>query len=327
MTSVSGGGFPSLAHVLSRMAPDGTEHRIANTLTKKKPVLGHIPWVEGNLPTGHEIVQTTTALPSGTWRGYNEGINPSLGETSTFVESCALLEDASVIDVSMAEQMGGAAWRSSEDGLKTEGLGQQAVTALWYESASSNPKRPHGLAPRYPATSGYTSSSYTIAGTNAGVNAHSIWIVTWDPRKVYGIYPKGTRAGLEKEDMGKQRISRSDGSSYYAWETRLRWRIGFAVEDYRYLVRIQWDPDDAAMASDEKGLYLLIQQGLNTIYEITEHTKIYLNRTSKGRLDSQLAANDANFLQYVAKDGRMIPSFLGVEMYLEDLLVAETAIS
>src|SRR2546428_4578065 len=185
MATLTDVGFPNLANIMSRLDPDGSGALVANVLSKKNRFLDDIPWKEGNLPTGHKITQTVNTLPSATWRQLNKGVAVTKGETTQYTESCGILEDLSEIDERTLELNGGREYRLSEDNIKTEGISQQLATAIFYESTSSNPERIHGLSPRYPATSGYTSSPYVLAGTNAGVNARSVWIVTWGERKAY----------------------------------------------------------------------------------------------------------------------------------------------
>lgn len=326
MTDIEDSGFPNLATVASRLDPNGMEAKIANVLSKKNPILQDIPWLEGNLATGHRITQAVNALPSATWRLLNQGVAATRAETEQYDESCGILEDESKIDERLAELNGGREWRATEDELKMEAFAQQFATAVFYESVTTNPERIHGLAPRYPATTGYTSSGYVLVGSNAGSNAQSVWLIKWAPRKLYGIYPKGTKAGLERVDRGLERVLDSSGNPFYAWVTRYVWRCGIAVEDYRFAVRIQWDPDDASMAAEERGLYLKMQDAINTIFD-PDGAMFYMNRTSKARLDSQLAATDANFLTYVEKGGRTLPAFMGIPIRVTDALVAETAIS
>lgn len=325
MTTVTS-TFPTLAHIMASIGPDGMEARVANVLSRKLPILDYLPWQEGNLATGHQITQSVNSLPSGAWRRLNEGVPYTVTETAHYVESCGILEDNSKIDEVMLEMNGGAAYRAIEDQLKLEAFRQQFMTALIYESVSTNPSRIHGLTPRYPATTGYTSSSYVLAGTNAGVNARSIWLVTFAPRKIYGIYPKGTKAGLESIDRGLVKNTDSVGT-LWCYETTHRWRCGLAVEDYRYAVRFQWDPDDSAMDASEKSLYLKMQDMLSTIYEVGEGTVFMMDRTSKMRLDAQLASNTVNFLEYVERGGKRIPMFQGVPILVDDSFAAETAIS
>jgi hypothetical protein len=330
MATLSESGFPNLANWAKRRDPDGSIANVVNILSKKIPIIDDIPWVEGNLPTGHRITHALS-LPSASWRTLNAGVTATKADTEQFDETCGILEDESKVDKDLAKLNGDAmAYRASEDDLKIEALGQQFETAVWYESVSTNPTRIHGLTPRYPGTSGYTASSYTLAGTNAGTNAHSIWLVTWAPRKVYGIYPKGSQAGLVIEDKGEQRVLDSNSYAFWAYVTHLQWKCGIAVEDYRYVVRFQWDPDDADMADGDNGLYLKMQEMLETIYELQPSTRFYMNRTSKKKLNAQLASNTGNFLEYISPQGMSgmrIPTFMGVPIRLTDQLAAETAIS
>jgi hypothetical protein len=328
MSTLSDSGFPNLVNIAKRMDPQGGIAEVTNILSKKLNILDDIPWVEGNLPTGHRITLAANGLPSASWRKLNAGVAATKGDTEQFDETCGMLEDESKMDVAAAELNGnGAAYRASEDKLKLEGFAQQFATALFYESAASNPERIQGLTPRYPATSGYDSSSYTLAGTNAGTNAHSVWLITWEPRKIYGIYPKGSMAGLQRIDKGIQRVLDGSSNAFYAYCTWFSWKCGIAVEDYRYAVRFQFDPDDSNFDDTDRGLYIAMQKMLGTIYENTPQTRFYMDRTSKLKLDAQLMSNDHNVLTYLDSGGERIPTFMGVPIRVTDSLVAETAIS
>jgi hypothetical protein len=328
MATIEDSGFPNLANVASRLDPDGSAAMVANVLSEKNPILDDIPFVEGNLQTGHRITQAANALPSASWRLLNQGIAATKAYTQQFDESCGILEDESKIDERVAELNGGAEYRDSEDMLKLEGMAQQFATSVFYESTSSNPERIHGLSPRYSATSGITAADYVSIGTNADSDCHSIWLITWAPRKLYGIYPKGTKAGLERNDKGLQRVQDDATSlnSLWAWITQFVWRVGIAVEDYRYACRFQWDPSDSAMGDTNFGIVLNMIDMLNQIFE-PDGAMFYMNRTSKTQLDQQLANADGNYLTYESKGGRLLPHFLGVPIRVTDALVAETAVS
>ncbi len=328
MSTLTDTGFPTLANWAAAQDPNGTIARVANLLSKKNPILDKIGWMEGNLPTGHRITTSNTTLPSGSWRSLNAGVSAVKALTAQYDESCGILEAWNKIDVALANLGGNAAgYRAIQDDLVTAGIGQQFATAVFYESTSTNPERIHGLAPRYGSTTG-TTGSYVLVGTNAGSNAQSVWLITWEPGKIYGIYPKGSQMGLQKKDLGQQVVTDSNSASFLAYMTQLVWQCGIAVEDYRYAVRGQWDPDDAAYADSDRGLYLLMQQMADTIFEKTPNTAFYMSRTSMKKLRAQLASNDANFLSQVVYPGRgQIDTYLGIPIYVEDALVAETAIS
>lgn len=335
MATLADSGFPNLANWAKRQKPDGGIAEVVNTLTLLTPLLDDVPWYEGNLPTGHRITQAL-ALPSASWRTLNAGVPATKADTEQFDETVGIMESESKVDVDLAKLNGdAAAFRAVEDDLKKEGIGQQFATAVFYESASTNPERIHGLTPRYPATTGFTSSAYTLSGTVGGVNARSIWLISWETRKVYGIYPKGSQAGLTVEDKGEQRVLDGNSDPFWAFVTKFQWKWGIAVEDYRYIVRFQWDPDDAAFDDADRGMYLAMQSMLNTIFKILPSTRFYMDRITKAKLDAQLMSNDANMLQYIAQHddmgnlvaGQLIPTFNGVPIRVTDSLVQETAMT
>lgn len=333
MATLTDTAFPNLLNVARRLDPDGSISAIAELLSKAgDDLVNDIPWQEGNLPTGHRIT-TRTGLPSPTWRKLNQGLASVKSTTQQFDETCGMLEAWSRVDVDVAKLNGNVeAFRASEDTAFIMSLRQQLGTAVFYESVTTNPERIHGLSPRYGGTTGYTASAYTLKpGTNAGTNAHSVWLINWAPRKVYGIYPRGSgAAGLQYENLGKVPTRDASNNEFLAFVSRFQWKCGLAVEDYRYTVRMQWDPDDSTNFADTaKGMYLAMQNMTVTCYDMGQgNARFYMDRTSFAKLTAQLAANAASYLQWVTtENGRLIPAFLGIPIRVTDLLVAETAIS
>lgn len=341
MATLVDGGFPTLAHWAHMIDPQGNVARVTNLLTQELPILEHMPWKEGNLPTGHRITVTSEiGLPSGTWRKINEGISPTNVDTDQFDETCGMLEDESVVDVDLAQLNGdAAAFRRNRDDLKLEGLAQQVARSIFYESVMTNPERIHGLAPRYPSRSGYTSSGNVLRGGDAAeaggsADNRSIWLVTWNPEKIYGIFPKGSNVGLQVMPVGggeAQRIpSPNDATkTLMAFVTRFKWKLGIAVEDYRYAVRLQWDPSDSTtFSATSKALVLSVQDMLSVIRKNDGNTHMYMDRTSKKRIDRELAANgESSLLSYLAEGGKRIERFMGIPIDICDALVAETPIT
>ena len=330
MSTLTDPGYPTLLNVMKSLAPDGSpEMMIANTLTKKLPLLKDIPWVEGNLPTGDRVT-SVLGLPSPTWRKANQGVAPTKVENNQFDESCGLLEDYSKVDVQVAALNGNpAAYRASQDKVKQEMFSQELERAVFYESAVSHPERIHGLTARYPASTGYTSSNYVMpVGTLSGTNCESVWYIAWDPERICGIFPRGSKAGLEYEDLGKLLVPDQNNLQFLAWVSHYVWKCGIRVKDYRYAVRMQWDPDDATNFADNgKQMYLSMQNMLTQVFERLPSGRFYLSRTSFKKLTAQLAANSTNYLQYIADGNEMIPSFLGTPIRITDSLVGESAIS
>lgn len=331
MATLTDSGFPTLLNVAKRLTPSGSvETSIAETLSKKLDMMSDVPWLEGNLPTGHRIT-SRVGLPSPTWRRLNQGLDPTKSETAQYDETCGMLESFSQVDVALAELNGNApAFRKSEDDAFVEAYAQEVARSIFYESTAQNAERLHGLAARYAATSGYTASGQVLKkGTlSGGAVNESVWLINWEPGRIYGIFPKASKAGLSMTDMGKQLVPDASGKQFLAYVSHFKWDCGLAVQDYRYACRLQFNPGDTGDFADSgKGLFLALQEMLGTVYDVGPAARFYMSRTAFKKLMAQLASNSTGFLEYVDGGGKRIPSFLGVPIRITDALVGESAIS
>ena len=329
MATIADSGFPNLLNYAKRLNPQGSvEVQMADTLTKLLPMLQDMPFKEGNLPTGDRVV-AVNGLPSPTWRRMNQGLQPTKGTTLQYDETVGMLEAYAKIDVALADLNGNAAaYRMTENMLFLEGITQEFARAVLYESTLVNPEKIHGLAARYPASTGYTSSPFVLkSGTPASANCQSVWIITWDPQRVTGIFPKGSVVGLQHKDMGEQLVPDASNLQFRAYVSHYKWLPGIEVKDFRYAVRLQWDPSDAAQVDANKTLYLSLTNAIGTLWERTPNTRIYWSRTTRNKVAAQLASSNLNYLQYVSEGGELLERFLGITCRITDSLVAETAIA
>lgn len=330
MTTLTDSGFPNLVNVLKRTDPNGKILALAEMLDKDMDWLSDIPWVESNLPTGH-VMGERTALPSNAnlWRGYNEGGPTLKSDSNTFTEVMGLMEAYAKIDERLAALNGNTMeFRLSESKPIIELFNQELANSIFYKSVLTSPKAFHGLAPRYPATSGYTASDYVKKlgqAETADANCHSIWLITWSPETIFGIYPKASSAGLRREDKGLIQQTDANGRNYDAWVEKFQWEAGLAVKDYRYAVRLQWDPDGAADTA--KNLYLAIDELFDTIHRMDDGSRLYMDRTSRRKLTAQLANNAQSSLEWAKINGRPVRTYRGVPIRVVDALVAEDEIS
>lgn len=235
--------WPTLLDVARRLDPDGKIATVAEILNKYNEILDDIPFIEGNLPTGHKTT-IRTSIPAPTWRLINRGVQPVKATTSQIVETCGMMEAYSEIDKDLAMLNGNtAAWRLSEDMAVIEGMNQALGTALIYGDTSTNPEQFVGLSARYYQTSAGTAvTGKNVIDAGGGTNSTSIWLVGWSNDTIHGIFPKGSKAGLSVEDLGEQTIY--DGQTfpgagrYQAYRTHYQWKVGLAVRDWRFVVRI-----------------------------------------------------------------------------------------
>lgn len=234
--------WPTLLDVAKRTDPDGSIPLVAEILTEYHPVMDIIPWKEGNLPTGQQHT-IRNSLPTPSFRLLNSGVTPAKSTTGQIVDTCALLESRSNIDVDVAELNGNtAAFRMSESRAFIQGMMNTWADTLITGDVSINPERFNGLQSRYFSLgSTYTTSTQMINGmSGGGTDNTSIWLVGFGPESVFGVYPKGSQAGLQVIDRGIQTVEdpNTAGAYFDAYSTVFKWKGGLAIKDYRYVVRI-----------------------------------------------------------------------------------------
>lgn len=324
MATIVDQGFPNLANTAARLGSDGQVRPIIEVLNKKLDFIDDIPWVECNLETGHQI-SLRTGLPTAQWRSINQGVSLTKSDVAQYIESTGMIEDRAEVDVDMPGDMAGL--RLSEEAAKVEMMSQEFARAAFYESSYDNADRIHGLTPRYGAATGYTASSYMFtSATHSGTSNRSIWLIDWSPDSIFGIYPKRSVAGLKRQDLGEIDCFDASSKKFRGYATRLQWKCGIAVADYRKSCRYQWDPDSTECATTGKGLVLAMTKMQNTVFLLSPNARFYMDRTSYQLFTDQLMNSTYNLLEYVAMGGRRVPTFMGIPIRITDALVAETGV-
>lgn len=241
MPTAIGNTYLTLLDWAKREKPGGGIDEIIEVLAASNPIIADANVLEGNLPTGHRSTQRTSQ-PAGTWRLLNKGVVPSKSTTKQVTDTCGILEAYSKLDVDIALLNGNeAAFRASEDNAFIAGMNSTVATALFYGNAKLNPEQMHGLTPRYNSlATTHEYASQIINGGGSSTDNASIWIITWGPQTVSLIYPKGSKAGLQNEDLGKQLVEDAETvrGMYQAYVTKFQWKLGMMLKDYRYVIRI-----------------------------------------------------------------------------------------
>lgn len=230
-------GAVTLLDFAKSIDPNGRTARVIELLSQTNEILTDMPFIEGNLPTGHRTT-IRTGLPAVTWRQLYGGVAPSKSVRAQVDDTVGMLETRSEVDVDLlklnADQN---AFRLSEAQAFLEAMNQAMADTLIYGNVNVNPERFTGLAPRYSSLSAGNGANIIDAG-GTGSNNTSIWLVVWGENTCHGIYPKGSEAGLLHEDLGT--IDAFDGSNnrYRAMAERWQWKAGISLRDWRYAVRI-----------------------------------------------------------------------------------------
>lgn len=217
--------------------PNGKQAKIVELLTQSNEILEDMLYVEGNLPTGHRTT-VRTGLPEATWRLLNYGVQPSKSTTAQVTDATGMLETYSEVDKALADLNGNTSeFRLSESQAFVEAMNQQMAETLFYGDTTVHAQRFTGLSARFNDLSAKNGVNIIDAG-GTGSNLTSIWLVVWGSNTVHGIYPKGSKAGLEQQDLGEQTLDDGNGGKYQGYRAHFKWVNGLTVRDWRYVVRI-----------------------------------------------------------------------------------------
>ncbi len=233
--------FITLLDWSRRVGPDGNIDEIAELLSQCNDVYKDMVWRQSNLPTGHKAT-VRTGLPTATWRAANMGVGYTKSQTAQITATWGELVAWSQIDKSIADLNAETAQlRVSEDNAFLEGMSQQMATAIFYANETTNPTQFTGFAPVYNTVTVATAANAVNVlngGGTASANA-SLWLVGWGDRTAYGIFPKGSKAGLIFEDRGDVVPAYDSGQNpYLAYTSYFQWRAGIMIEDWRYTARL-----------------------------------------------------------------------------------------
>ncbi len=230
---------PTLSDVAKGLDPDGSVAIVAEILNETNEILDDMTFMEGNLTTGHRSV-VRTGLPEPTWRQMYGGVQPTKANKAQIQDTTGMLEAYAEVDKKLADLGGNAAaFREGEARAHIEGMGQSMAETLFLGNEIVNPERFTGFNQRFNDTSADNGINI-IDGGGVGADNASIWLVGWGSNSVFGIYPKGSQAGLQSQDLGEVTIENVDGNNgrMQGYRSHFTWDNGLVVKDWRYVVRI-----------------------------------------------------------------------------------------
>jgi hypothetical protein len=321
MPEVFGQNLPTLHDWARRLDPKGKIDTVVNLLAETNQILEDMVWIEGNLPTGHQTT-VATGIPEPTWRALYQGVKPTKGTTRQVVDTCGMLEARPQIDVDLAKLNGNSAeWRLSEERLHIEGMNQEMAKTLFYGDTRDEPEKFMGLAPRF-CDPNADNGGQIIDGGGEETNSNltSIWVVVWGPNTVHGIFPKGSKAGMQITDNGKQTVTDLvNGGRYDVLESHYKWDCGLSVRDWRYVVRIanidvnSLSTFGASSGDTSPNLIRLLIQAVETIPEVNlGKPVIYCNRIVRTWLRIMVNEKSNVYLSLDEYGGKKILTFDGI---------------
>lgn len=324
--------FPTLLDVARRLDPNGKIDAIAEILNEEAPILEDAVFMEGNLPTGHKST-VRTGIPTPTWRKLYQGVQPTKSSTAQVTDSCGMLEAYAEVDKALADLNGNTnEFRLSEDRAHIEGMAQELSSTFIYGNESTNEAAFTGLAPRFNSLSALNAENIVDAGGTDGAGSTSIWLVVWGPQTCFGIYPKGSKAGLQMDNKGQVTIENVDGNGgrMEGYRTHYRQDAGLVLKDWRGVGRI-CNIDVSALTVDGTlqnridAQKLLIRQMVTLSERVSHRNKgravWYVNKTIRENLRLGILERVANNLTWETVEGKRVMTFDDIPVKRLDALL------
>lgn len=321
-----GNTYLTLADLRRRQDPDDQIAHIIEMLAETNPILEDAIAMECNNGTKH-LTTVRTGLPSATWRKLYQGVQPSKSTTRQVEDTTGMLEAWSEVDSKLVDLSGNpGALRLSEASAFIESMNQEMATGMFYHDTDIDPERFMGLAPRFDSKTAENGGQIIDAG-GVGADNTSIWFVVWGERTTHLLYPKGSQAGLQREDKGKTTKELGDGSMYDVHREKFNWDVGMTVRDWRYVTRIA-NIDVSDMQAGSVDLYKFMRKAYWALWQRRTtggRAAIYANRDVLEALDAanvNAGASD-NFtrLRPMEIEGKEVLTYRGIPIRETDALL------
>lgn len=300
---------------------------VIDMLAEINPILDEAVVLEANNGTNH-LTTTRTGIPSGTWRKLYQGVQPSKSTTKQVQDTTGWLEAYSEVDKKLVELAGanGSKLRLDEAEAFVEGMSNQMATALFYSDDAANPEQFMGLAPRFNSTTAENGGQIVLGGGTGSDNT-SIWFVVWSPKTCHLIYPQGTKAGIQRQDLGQATKELSDGSMYEVMREHFQWDVGMSVRDWRYVSRVANIDLSEIATNGQSGGVDIDSYMIDAYYKLRQRrvrngrAAIYCNTEVKTALH-KLAQDKGNVnLTLDNFEGKEIVNFLGIPIRECDAII------
>ena len=197
-------------------------------------------------------------------------------------------------------------------------MNNEMSTGLFYHDTATDPEKFMGLHPRFSAlgTKGVNAGGQIIDAGGTGSDNTSVWFVVWGDQTNHMLYPKGTRAGLQREDKGKTTKTNSDGSMLDVHREKFTWDIGFSVRDWRYISRIA-NIDVSDLRAGTVDIFAFMRQAFYRLKQRTitgGRVSIYCNAEVLEALDAGTTGDARVFLKPMEVEGKQVLAYRGIPL-------------
>lgn len=239
--ATKGNTFPTLKDYYSQLDGKGNiTSTIIDLFVKTNPMLEDAVTIECNDGSTHRTT-VRNGLPEPEFRKFYQGVPCTKGDYTPIKESTAMLEDFSEVDKKLAQLNGNTnQFRLNEADAHIQGMNNKVQENIIYGNKGTNAAAFDGLATRYNkiSTKKDTIGYQVLDAGGTGDTNTSIWFVGWGEKGVHLIYPKGSKAGLQHEDLGEEPAYDAEGNQYRVLKDHFSWDIGMCLRNYKTCARI-----------------------------------------------------------------------------------------
>lgn len=271
---------------------------VVNILSQTNPIINDAVVIESNSDSGHKYA-IQTGMPEVAWRRAYEGVDPSKATQRVVNETYGRASTLTKVDVAIADKGGHSAQvRASAAAVQLEAMSQEMANKIINGSIAEDEKSFVGLAARYSSTNAESARNLILAGGSS--NLSSIYLVGWAKDKIFGFYPKGTKAGIQIYDYnpdGKpHKCVDENGKTFPGYETQYEWLMGLGVQDWRYGARIaNIDVTDLNTKAKCAALFDKFMEAVNSIQNLNGINLVaYASRKVKFALRNGFLAAGGN---------------------------------
>lgn len=349
--AVFGNTVDTLANWAKGRDPDGATAEIVELLDQSNEVNWDMAWAEGNMPLGNRTT-VRVSLPNVYTRQLGQAVATSTSRVAQFDDTMAIIEAWNEVDCKLADLEGDTgAYRYNAMLPYFEAMSQEFAYLVFYGDTTVDPTQFFGLTSRYAtltAANAATSANVLNGGGTSSANA-SVWLVNHGRRGTLGIFPKGSPAGLQHEDLGKVPSTVAAGypsRRLMVYADQYTWDCGLAVMDWRWNVRIA--NVDVNNLVNESGAADLLKLMIKACYRLPT---VSFPQSGSGNPTSNLSKNMGRLVWYCCRtiremleiqaqnklhpqlrweeiDGRKVLTFKGFEIRnVDQLSIAEAQVT
>jgi len=344
------GQWPTIVDRASRLDGAGKQLAIAEMLSQHNDLWGDVPFMESSEVDSH-LFAFRSSIPSGFWRQYNQGVPYAKSTTGKAKVGLGSLEGYSQVDRKLANHTGNPErFCKSEDAAFVEGMGQTMAQSWFYGNVITNPAQFGGLAMFFNTVNPANAANAVnvLDGGGTGSSNTSMWLECFGERTLFGLYPRGSKAGLQTIDHGTARAAYDAlGNPFEAYTMYFSHDMGLCPMDWRYIVRLaNIDVTAAGLAgANAVDLFLNMDAMLQIVPHISNSTSgisdtdayddpapgirpvFHMNRTLRHWMLAQSLRNKNVLLSPEDSAGKPWLRFRGIDIKVVDqLLNTETRV-